>query len=348
LNGEVQYRLIRPEDSAALERLVAACPDTGRINFTYAYQADLLAVHRALAENLQGVVAVVEGEIVGMVFGDIVQVQWGGKDRQGVYVHDLRVHPDFRRSGVARGLAEWGRWYLEERFGGNMLLYAAIQEGNVSLGLAERYGFQTTQVIEGSVIPMRRTPPKPKEGLVVRAAEEGDLAVIGREMNRYYQDHDLWSPTTPASVWEFQNREVAGVHPNQFYVVTRGDEIVGGLSLSDRTRLVRMKVAHTRGYVRLLGRMLGILDRDGEMRALTVRRFWFVEGELEAGRYLWERLRYELRERGNCLGVAYDPRDQLKDVFKVPPWLPKVRALYLVRAGVSGDPARRIYCVAGA
>ena len=48
-------------------------------------------------------------------------------------------------------------------------------------------------------------------------------------------------------------------------------------------------------------------------------------GGAEAAQYLWNSLRYELREQGNCMGIAYDPRDQLADVFQIPFWLPMLR-----------------------
>lgn len=124
-----------------------------------------------------------------------------------------------------------------------------------------------------------------------------------------------------------------------------GDQLLGGLSLSDCTDLVRMWIASAPIYVRLLGSALGILPRSGNFRTLSVRGVWFREEELRAGRYLLRRLRYQLRERGDCLGIAYDPRDALSEVFQIPFWLPMFKARYLVRAGVKSD--RLIYCVAG-
>jgi hypothetical protein len=68
---------------------------------------------------------------------------------------------------------------------------------------------------------------------------------------------------------------------------------------------------------------------------------------LEAARYLWGSLRYDLRERGNCLGIAFDPRDRLADVFQIPFWLPMFKARYLVRASDPIETERLIYCIAG-
>ena len=96
------YRLVTPKDSQALEKLIAATADSGGIGFTDDYQADLLAVHRGLAEEFHGAVAEQDGEVVGMVFGEVRWVQYAGQVVPGVYISHLRVHPDHRRQGIAQ------------------------------------------------------------------------------------------------------------------------------------------------------------------------------------------------------------------------------------------------------
>ncbi len=344
----VQYRLVTDDDGPALEALIAACPDAGTIGFTHEYRGDLLAIHRAFADDLQGVVAIRDGTVIGMVFGELLEVRWGGELSQAIYLSNLRVHPDFRRQGVGRGLAEWGFAYVMEQIGSETMMYAAIQEENVSLSLAERYQFRATNLIKGAIIPMRRSPPRSQGELAVRAAKEMDLSAVAMGMNSFYREHNLWSPVTATSLRECQSQEVCGVRPNQIYIVTRNERVVGGLSVSDRTRLVRMRIAKAPAPVRLLGQAIGVLPQDGVLRSLTVRRVWFAEGELDAGRYLWESLRYELREKGTCLGISYDSADRLKALFRVPFWMPVVKARHLVRAKVPFDDRRRIYCVVGA
>ncbi len=347
-SSDFSIRLIAPGDGPALEVLLKASPVRGEIGFTYDYQADILAVSQALAVDLVGVVAVQDGAVIGMVYGELLPVQWAGGVCQGVYVSNLRVRPDFQRQGLARRLGDWGLAYLTERLGRDVVLYAAIPEGNISLNLAQRHGFISTRQIQGGVIPMRRTPPRLIPGLQIRPASREDLPAFAEGVNEFYREHDLWNPVTPASLEIFLERQVRGIRPNQLYIVTRGGEVVGGLSLSDRTQLVRMRVTGASAFVRLLGDLLGVLPRDGVLRALTVREVWFGDGQLEAGRYLWQQLRYRLRERGDCLGIAYDPHDRLADLFQVPFWLPLVKARYLVRADGSPEGERLIYCIAGA
>ncbi len=166
-------------------------------------------------------------------------------------------------------------------------------------------------------------------------------------MNTYYREHDLWTPVTAGGLAEFRDQSLMGIHPNELWVLTRGSRLLAGFSLSDRTRLVRMQIQRASAPVRLLGALLGILPRSGELRSLTIRRVWYQEGELEAAQNLWEQARYQFRNRGSSLGIAYDPTDNLGQVFRIPPWLPMFKANYMVR-GVPGEDSRRpVYCTAG-
>lgn len=347
MTEEITYRLAKAEDSEPLENLIAATDDSGRIGFTDDYQADLLAVHHGLAEEFHAAVAVKDGELVGMVFGEVRWVQYAGQVRPGVYVSHLRVHPEHRRQGIARGLADWALEYITDLLRSDAILYGAIMAENVSLGLAGQYGFKETQVIQGGVVPLRNRPPDSLADLEVRPAKRSELPEVAAGMNAFYREHNLWSPVSVDSLDAFLGQQVAEVRPNQLYIVTRSGEVVAGLSLSDRTKLLRMRLSRAPGYVRLLGRWLDILPASGILEALTIRRVWYKEGELESARYLWQMLRYELRHQGDCLGIAYDPHDQLADVFQIPFWLPMFKARYLVRAPEPPEVGRMTYCIAG-
>lgn len=341
------YRLAEPEDSRALETLIAITADSGLIGFTDDYLADLLTVHRGLAEEFHAAVAERDGNVIGMVFGEVRWVQYAGQVTPGVYISHLRVHPDFRRRNIARGLCDWALEYITTLLRADTVLYGAIMAENISSKLAEHFGFRATQPIQGGTVPMRKRPPAPVPGLEVRPAIKTELPAVVEGMNAFYEGHDLWSPVSVDILEEFLGREVDGVKPNQLYVAVRGGAVLAGLSLSDRTKLVRMRLSRAPWYVRSLGGWLGLLPASGILDALTVRRVWFREGELEAGRFLWQGLRYQLRDQGNCLGIAYDPRDRLAGLFQIPFWLPMFEARYLVRAPVPLETGRLVYCIAG-
>lgn len=344
---EITYRLVKPADSQELEELIARTADSGNIGFSDDYQADVLAVHQGLAEEFHAAVAEQDGKLVGMVFGEVRWVQYAGQSVPGVYISHLRVHPEYRKRGIARGLSDWALEYITELLRSDTVLYGAIMDGNASLHLAGQYGFQPTPQIQGGIVPVRKNPPSVIPDLDVHPAERSELPAIVEGMNSFYHEHNLWSPVSLDTLEEFLGREVAGVKPNQLYVAVRGGRVVAGLSLSDQTKLVRMRLTRAPWYVRSLGGWLGLLPPSGILDALTVRRVWFQQDELEAGRCLWQTLRYQMREITSGLGIAYDPRDRLAGLFQVPFWLPMFKARYLVRASDLQEADRLVYCIAG-
>jgi hypothetical protein len=282
-----------------------------------------------------------------MVFGEVRWVQYAGQEVPGVYISHLRVHPDHRRQGIAHELSEWALEYITDLLRSDAVLYGAIMADNVSLKLGDRFGFKATKPIQGGIVPMLTRPPAEIPELEVRPANRNELSAIADGMNAFYREHNLWIPVSVDTLEDFLRQEIDEVRPNQLYVVVRDGEVLAGLSLSDRTQLVRMKLARAPWYVRTLGNWLGLLPDSGVLDALTVRRVWFREEELEAARYLWNWLRHDQRDQGNCLGIAYDPRDPVADVFQVPFWLPMFKACYLVRASNPLETERLIYCIAG-
>ena len=344
----LQVRLAGPGDGADLAELVARSPDAGRVAFTYRFSADLLAVMQVLGTRLEGAVALADGEPVGMVLGDFAEVQWAGARRPGVYVSNLRVHPEHRRQGVAAALARFGLERVRERLGEEGVVYAAVLEGNLSAGLVRELGFRATAPIRGALVPLRRRAPKGPAHLRVRLAGPEDMSPMAAGMNAFYAAHNLWSPVSAESLADFVGREVAGVRPNRLHVVERDGELVAGLSASDRTALVRMIVTRASPLVRAAGWAAGILPADGTLRALTVRHVWFRPGEREAARLLWQTLRSTARPNAGSIGIAFDPRDPVAAVYQLPRWLPTFPARYLVRAAAELDAERLTYCVAGA
>ena len=344
---KVHYRPIEPEDSSMLAALIATSPSTGAIGFTYDYLADFMQINKAFASDLHGIVAVSDAKIVGMVLGERVKIQLEGQTCDAAYISNLYVHPDYRRKGIARKMAEVGFQYIGNIFGSNLALYAAVVENNISMGLIQSYRFQSTHQIQGGIVPMRRIPVREKLNLVVRTAANDDLEDIANGMNAFYREHNLWRPVTPTSLREFVEMEVAGISPNKLYVVTKRGRIVGGLSLSDQSRLVRMRLEKLPFHIQLLGAVLGVLPKSGILHSLTIRRVWFKDGELNASQYLWQYLRYHLRNRGGCFGIAFDPRDKVADVFQLPFWLPMFNANYTIRTDKEVSTDRFVYCVAG-
>ena len=94
--------------------------------------------------------------MVGMVFGEVRWVQYAAQLVPGVYISHLRVHPDHRRKGIARGLSDWALEYITDLLRSDTMLYGAIMDGNTSFDLASQYGFQALMQIQGGIVPMRK------------------------------------------------------------------------------------------------------------------------------------------------------------------------------------------------
>jgi len=349
----VSYRRVREEDGPALRRLLAA-PDSGRLGFAQDYAGDPLQIHAGLAMgDLQGGVAVHEpsGEIIGVGFADLGDTQWNGRLCPSAYVFGIRVHPAYRRRGVAAGLVRWGAEELARLVGEGFLAYGAVQAGNVTARLTHPFAPKTTRVIQGGVLPGLSRPPGPSPDLAVGPAEESEFQAFAAGANAFYQATNLWRPLSRASLARFVNQKAGpqGPHPNRLYVVRRQGSVIGGLSISDRRYLMPMRVQAPPLPVRWLGRLTGVLGADGAIRPFSVRHVWFQAGELEAGRYLWRQVRWGLsREGEGSFGIAYDPTSPLAQVFRVLPGWPLVQAQYLVLA--DDEPLHNpfVYCTAGA
>jgi len=95
------------------------------------------------------------------------------------------------------------------------------------------------------------------------------------------------------------------MYPNMLYLAEWEGRVVAGLSASDRTRLVRMRIARAPAYLRVLGALLGVLPAGGSLRSVTIRHVQFASGELESARFLRQSLRYEPRHKATSLGIAF-------------------------------------------
>ena len=57
MNSNFAFRPVEPGDSPALAQLVSSSPSSGPASFTYDYQAGLLEIHEAFADDLHGIAA---------------------------------------------------------------------------------------------------------------------------------------------------------------------------------------------------------------------------------------------------------------------------------------------------
>jgi GNAT superfamily N-acetyltransferase len=344
---DVALRPLAPADGPAIAELFAQTPDAGQISFTTRFKVDAYTALTALHPDTTGVAAVLPatGQLVGMAMIDWSQRQVEGSVRPCALLNTLKVHPDYRRRGIARRLAEWRIAATRERFGDDVVLLADIQKGNVaSERAAQHWSSQFIGQPHTVLMGMRRSPPRLPRGISVRPARPEEFGAIAEQQNRFYQNYNLYAPQTADSfaAWLDHTPLHAPIH-HLVVAVDAAGTLLAGAGISERARLLALHVGRLPAAMKLVVRAMGLLPPSGVVDEVLVDQLWFAPGHLAAAQALWAWLRWDLRERGSVLRTAYDPRGPVADVLRLPVWQPRAQSAFAVHAPVPLDPERLIY-----
>jgi GNAT superfamily N-acetyltransferase len=322
-----------PRDEAGLAALAAASPDGGAVAFTPEQHVPAREIARD-HEISECFVAEADGVIAGTGRLDIGTCRFEGDDVRYALLSTLRVHPDYRRRGIATELTDQRLRRAAELAGRDVVAVAYIQAGNAaSLGNARRWATQIGGRLVVTPVPMRRRPPRPRPGLTVQPAADTELAEIAAAIDASYAGHDFarrWDETRLAG-WLAASPFPDPV--NHCLVVTdRSGRLLAGLGLHEEGRLFSLVIGHLPAHLRAANAALHVVPRDGRMRNLVADKAWFAPGQLDAARYLWEVTRWEWRGAGTSLLLTHDPRSPVHDVVAARPWLPTTTATVAVRS----------------
>ena len=322
-----------PADEAGLAALAGASPDGGAVAFTPEQHVPAREVARE-HDISECVVAEVDGAVAASGQLDIGTCRFEGEDVRYALLSTLRVHPDYRRRGIAARLTDWRLQRAAELAGHDVVVVAYIQAGNTaSAGNARRWATQVGGRLIVTPVPMRRRPPRPRAGLTVRPAVDAELGEIAATIDAHYAGHDFarrWNQTRLAG-WLAASPFPDPV--NHYLVVTdQSGRLLAGLGLHEEGRLSSLVITHLPAHLRAANAVLHVVPREGRMRNLIADKAWFAPGQLGAARYLWEVTRWEWRSAGTSLLLTHDPRSPVHDVIAARPWLPTTSATVAVRS----------------
>ncbi|MBM3471437.1 MAG: GNAT family N-acetyltransferase [Armatimonadetes bacterium] len=318
----ITLRPVGSSDEPALTALIKASPDTGLITMGALFHPDAYTVYARQARRLGGLVASAPGEegLAGAGFFSLRKLAFEGQIRPAAYLFSLVVHPGWRRQGIGRRLVRELMAAARDQIGPDGVLYAHIQSNNTgSLRIFETLFDRMAGPIDFGGPPMRRRPMKRRPDVIVRPANHKELPLIAEGLNQFYADYDLFPPETEESLKDWLDDELHHYH----VAADAHGQVLAGIGVFDEPALRETEILDMPVPLKLLNRLVGLVPRDGVLRRLVTSRVWFRPGYLAAAQCLWQTLRFELREKGNMLGVGYDHMDGgLRRVFGLPRWLP--------------------------
>jgi GNAT superfamily N-acetyltransferase len=345
---EITLRQMAPTDGPALRLLNEQTPDTGAVAFYTNFLYDPFETLMAMQPGTTGVVAETpdhEG-LVGMGLVTFGECRYEGALLPSAYMSSLSVHPDYRRRGIASRLAAWRVEAAHSRFGDDCVIFAGIQSGNTgSLRAAESWANQRVDDrSQLGVNKMRTRPPKPVPDLEVRPARLEELEEVVEKQNAFYQEYNLYPPETAQHLHQWLSTEVFGHRLHDYYVaVDGGGNIVAGLALIETGKLMTGHMVRMPAPLRVANLLLRIVPPDGVVRRLSVERLWFGDGNLVAGRYLMEAVRWLCRERGTMFFAFFDPHSPLAGAVSRPKLVPKTTGSIVLKAPRPMEADRLIY-----
>jgi GNAT superfamily N-acetyltransferase len=346
----ITLRPLKSTDGPGLTVLNEQTPDTGAVAFYTKYHYDPYQIFKALDPDALGVVAEARGHdgLVGMGIVSFGECTFEGQLRPYAYLSSLSVHPDFRRRGIASRLANWRVEAARARFGEEGVILAGIQTGNTgSLRTAETWSNQRLDGISRvGVVKMRAKPPRSDPGLEVREARREELEEIARKQNAFYADFNLYPPRTAGDFEAWLSRSAFGHSLHSYRIaVDREGNVLAGLGLTHEGELTTSHVLRMPAPLRLANLFLRIIPADGVNRRLKVDQLWFAPGRLDAGRFLWESIRWQCRDRGTMMMIFFDPRSPVLGALALPRLVPSTGGSIVLSAPVPAREEKFIYLV---
>jgi GNAT superfamily N-acetyltransferase len=336
VESAVVLRPMVPEDGEALVQLALSSPDTGMIQIAPRYHLDAYQGTLALFSDSDTVGFVAEDptteQVVGSGFLSFDRLTYEGQLRDCAWLHNLQVHPDYRRQGIATQLAECRVAYGRERVGENGVIAASIQQGNTgSFKVAQTWCQQLVGEVKNGAVGMRQKPPRPLSGVSIRPAEAADLPVIADELNKFYDNWNFYVPRTGESLAEWLAQTPFDSPFRHYYVAEdAAGRLLAGVGVVEEYRIAEMQVEHLPMILRLLNKVVKLVPEDGAMRQLSASKMWYAPGQLETAKHLWETVRWQWRDQGSTITFGYDPKSTLKEIFKTPLWIPQTSFTYAV------------------
>jgi ribosomal protein S18 acetylase RimI-like enzyme len=302
-------REAEPADQEELAALERAAPESGRL----ALQVDLGVGYLELAARYPGVrsylaLAPDTQRIVGMLFSSLAPTQLNGAVVPGTYLFSLRVHPAWRRRGIASALLAHARERARTEAGA-VVAWAAIVDGNdtslwtfASAGFEHlaRIGIRIALPVPRWAHPIRRWTAQP--------ATRADLPALADMFNAAHAAHNFWRPCTPEGLGaELQ----AARHTLADVTLVRdpGGAILAAAAAFDVSRVARLRLLGLRALPGRLNRALAVVAGRLPLLPVLLRHRALPADQPDAGLVVLRSIQRQRLKPFSVLATPMDTRD---------------------------------------
>lgn len=345
--SEFSLRPMEPSDGPAIDELMRNEAQTTAFALSTRYQVDIHEALLAQHPSLYGVVATAAGTdgLVGVATAFIDEVAIGGRLYPSALLENLKVRHDVRRQGLGARLAAWRIDEARRRFGGEGVIVTSVEASNAaSLATAHRW---STQLLGPVRIVIARVSAKaPRTDRVnVRAPTENEIPQVVEAVNAFHEGYDLFPRQTPARFAATLSATVGGDRFRHYRVAVAGDgTILAGAAVTERFRLMTDHIERIPRPLHLVSAVVPILPRDRTIRSIELSLAWHAPGRTDAGRSLWDAVRYEWRDHATHATGEADPRSSLMEMFHVGfTFAPRVQLMIPIHSPVPVDETRLVY-----
>jgi predicted N-acetyltransferase YhbS len=344
--AEFSLRQMRPDDGAAIDALMRNEPLAGSVAISTHYRHDLYASLLAQYPTLFGIVATAPGfdGLVGFATAYTDEVLVNGAPMPSAHLANLKVHHDVRRQGLGARLAAWRIDEARRRLGSDVVIATDIEASNAgSLATARHWATQLLGPVRIVVARPADRPPR-SAGLTYRPMSDAESDAVIDAANAFNADAQLYPPHTRESLAAYLAPTTIGAFRHSRLVTTADGTLVAGAMVTERFQVMEDHFDRVPRPLELISRVLPVIPRDGVLRTVELSLAWYAPGRADAGRFLWDAIRHEWRDRANTVVAQVDPRGPLVDVFRVGPTLvPKLELVAPVLSPVRLDEVRPVY-----
>ena len=361
----VRLRVATPADVPGLIELERLAPEAGPVAVRVDFHGDYLALG---SRREQAVVYLAEddGVVVGTVSAVTRQTRLNDGWAPTTYLFRLRVHPAWRRQGVAARLVEHACAEARREHDTRVAWGAVLARNRASLELARAVGFRPVHTIGFRVLPTRWPAPGRARRVRVRPAGVSEWPGIAAQAEALYGDCQFWprlvfpQPSNagareslrPRKPTDSESPEVpssggSSGPAGDTWVWVEDGAVRASAAVFDLSALATVSVVAQYpglGVVTgALARLGGLPDLGGRLRVGLVCDLTFAPERPADGAALVGALLRQLRPRLDFLIVAGDPAHSSGRVLRRLAWGMPGRAVVVARSLEPLDRRRPVY-----